>query len=78
MNTTKLTVRVPKELLVRVKGYAKKHNTTVTNLIGAYLQRIPTDASSGRASMVNEFRGLLSPKASLSDYYKYLDEKYGK
>jgi hypothetical protein len=77
MNNTKLTVRVPKELLMRVKGYAKKHNTTVTNLIGAYLQRIPAYKSSGQASMVHELRGLLSEKASVSDYYKYLDEKYG-
>ena len=40
MQETKLTVRLPRELLENAKRYARKQNTTVTNLIGEYLRRI--------------------------------------
>ena len=41
MDQTKLTVRVPRDLLENVKRYAAQNNTTLTNLIEAYLRRIP-------------------------------------
>ena len=37
MDQTKLTVRVPRDLLENVKRYAAQNNTTLTNLIEAYL-----------------------------------------
>jgi len=41
MGETKLTVRVPRDLLDNVKRYAAQNNTTLTELIEAYLRRIP-------------------------------------
>ena len=38
MEQTKLTVRVPRDLLENVKRYAKENNTTITDLIEAYLR----------------------------------------
>ena len=35
---TKLTVRVPRHLLVNAKRYARTHQTTLTELISAYLR----------------------------------------
>jgi hypothetical protein len=41
MQKTKMTVRVPRELLENVKRFTAEHNTTLTGLIVAYLRRIP-------------------------------------
>jgi hypothetical protein len=41
MEQTKLTVRVPRDLLENIKRYAAENNTTITDLIEAYLRRIP-------------------------------------
>ena len=41
MQETKLTVRVPRDLLENFKRYAAENNTTLTDLIEAYLRAIP-------------------------------------
>jgi len=40
---TKLTVRVPRDLLDNAKRYASAHNTTLTELISQYLRRFPAE-----------------------------------
>jgi hypothetical protein len=42
VETTKLTVRLPKEDLDFVKRYAKEHGMTVTELIARYLRHPPS------------------------------------
>ena len=75
---TKLTVRVPRRLLENAKRYAKTHNTTLTELVSAYLERIPTEAESlDHAPIVRRLTGLLSPGVSIEDYKKHLEDKYG-
>ena len=74
---TKLTVRVPRELLENAKRYASAHNTTLTELISAYLQHIPTESEPfADAPIVRKLTGLLSPDISVDDYKKHLEEKY--
>jgi hypothetical protein len=77
MNETKLTVRVPRELLENVKRYAAQNNTTLTNLIEAYLRRIPVQAPLENAPIVQRLSGTLSKEVSVQDYKKHLEEKYG-
>ena len=75
---TKLTVRVPQRLLNNAKRYAAAHNTTLTELISTYLERIPAETESlDRAPIVRRLTGLLSVHVSVDDYKKHLDEKYG-
>lgn len=75
---TKLTVRVPRHLLVNAKRYARAHQTTLTELISAYLQHIPAESEElDGAPVVRQLTGLLSPEVSLDDYKKHLEEKYG-
>ena len=75
---TKLTVRVPRHLLENAKRYARENNTTLTELISAYLQNIPTEQESiGQAPIVRRLTGLLSSNISVEDYKKHLEEKYG-
>jgi Family of unknown function (DUF6364) len=75
---TKLTVRVPRHLLENAKRYARAHETTLTELISAYLQRIPSEIEVlDQAPVVRRLTGLLSPELSVDDYKKHLEEKYG-
>lgn len=75
---TKLTVRVPRHLLDNAKRYARAHQTTLTQLISAYLQRIPSESEVlNEAPVVRRLTGLLSPEVSVDDYKKHLEEKYG-
>jgi hypothetical protein len=75
---TKLTVRVPRKLLENAKRYANTHHTTLTQLISAYLQRIPAEAESlENAPIVQRLTGLLSAEVSVEDYKKHLEEKNG-
>ena len=77
MKQTKLTVRVPRDLLENVKRYAKENNTIITDLIEAYLRRIPAQESLNDAPMVRRLSGILPDNISIQDYREHLDEKYG-
>lgn len=73
---TKLTVRVPRKLLENAKRYARAHNTTLTKLISAYLESIPTEMEPlDHAPVVRRLTGLLSPELSKEDYQNHLEEK---
>ena len=77
MGETKLTIRVPRDLLDSAKRYARKNHTTLTNLIETYLQRLPGVDELVDAPIVRALSGSLPAEASMDDYRKHLDEKYG-
>jgi len=77
MQKTKLTVRIPHELLENAKRYAAEHNTTITNLIEAYLCSIPARQSMENAPIVCRLSGILMPNLLVQDYKKHLKGKYG-
>jgi hypothetical protein len=77
MLETKLTVHVPRELLENAKRYAAQNNTTLTNLIVAYLRRIPAQGLLENAPIVRWLSGSLSQHVSLQDYKARLEEKLG-
>jgi hypothetical protein len=77
MQQTKLTVRVPRDLLENLKRYAAQNNTTLTDLIQAYLRRIPARESLEDAPIVRRLTGTLSPGVTIQDYRRHLKEKYG-
>jgi len=78
MQETKLTVRVPRDLLENIKNYAAQNNTTITDLIEAYLRRIPALKPLDNAPIVRRLSGTLSQVVSIQDYKKHLEEKYAK
>jgi hypothetical protein len=78
MQETKLTVRIPVHLLEKAKRYAAQNNTTLTNLIEAYLQHIPVQQSLENAPIVQRLSGILSPDITIQDYKEHLEEKYGR
>lgn len=77
MQETKLTVRVPRDLLENIKRYAAQNNTTLTDLIEAYLRRIPSQQLLENAPIVRRLSGTLPPDVTLQDYRRHLEEKYG-
>ena len=76
MKQTKLTVRVPRDLLENVKRYAAENNTTINDLIEAYLRRIPAKESLNDAPIVRRLSGILPGNISIQDFREHLDEKY--
>jgi Family of unknown function (DUF6364) len=78
MDQTKLTVRVSRDLLENVKRYAAQNHTTLTALIEAYLQRIPTQAPLDSAPIVRRLSGILPKDVSTKDYRDHLAKKYGR
>jgi hypothetical protein len=78
MQETKLTVRVPRDLLENFKRYAAENNTTLTDLIEAYLRAIPSRESLENAPIVRRLSGMLSQAVTVKDYKKHLEEKYGR
>jgi len=77
MEETKLTIRVPRDLIEKAKQYAATHDTTLTNLIKAYLQNIPSGGDIENSPIVQRLSGVLSQQVSIEDYHKHLEEKYG-
>ncbi len=74
----KLTVRVPGHLLENARRYAQTHNTTLKNLITAYLETIPpqTEGLEG-APIVRRLTGLLTTNGSKEDWKVHVEQKYG-
>jgi hypothetical protein len=77
MEQTKLTVRVPRDLLENVKRYAAQNDTTLTNLIEAYLRRIPAQEPLDQAPIVRRLTGILPKDVTVQDYHEHLEKKYG-
>ena len=75
---TQLTVSVLRHLLANAKRYAQVHQTTLTELISAYLEHIPSESDIlDHAPVVRQLTGLLSPDVSIDDDKKHLEEKFG-
>jgi hypothetical protein len=77
MERANLTVRVPRALLENVKRYAAEHNTTLADLIEAYLRQIPSQHPLDDAPIVRRISGVLPAHISVDDYHKHLEDKYG-
>lgn len=78
MQETKLTIRLPRKLLENAKKYARRQNTTLTQLISEYLVQIPTPISAlENAPIVRRLSGTLSQEVSIEDYKQHLQKKYG-
>jgi len=78
MEMTKLTIRIPADVLERAKDYAEANQTSVTRLVTQYLSQLPIEQSFlDRAPIVRSLIGILSPDTTVEDYWRYIDEKYG-
>ncbi len=77
-DTTKLTVRVPRDALEGAKRYAHEQNTTLTRLVSNYLRSLARQSDPlADAPIVQRLSGSLSSAVSEEDYRRYLEAKYG-
>jgi hypothetical protein len=78
MQDTKMTVRVPREVLEEAKRYARAQGTTLTRLITLFLEQLSAENNAlASAPIVRRLSGTLSPDVTEEDYRRHLDEKYG-
>jgi len=77
MERTKLTVRIPRDLLNGAKRYAEEHNTTLTRLVSEYLRQLSADQDPlADAPIVRRLSGTLLPDATVEEYQRHLEQKY--
>jgi hypothetical protein len=77
MEKTKLTIRLPRDLLEGAKRYAREHNTTLTRMVSAYLRQVSTeDDPLFDAPTVRRLSGILPQSASVQEYRAYLEHKH--
>lgn len=78
MEMTKLTIRVPANVLERAKNYAEINHTSLSRLVSQYLDQLPLqEGDLDNAPIVRSLIGILSPETSEEDYWRYIDKKYG-
>lgn len=78
MTDSKLTVRVPHNLVEGAKRYARQNHTTVTRLVSEYLRRLTYQSDPlENAPIVKRLSGVLPETVSVEDYKKHIEEKYG-
>ena len=78
MGTTKLTVRVPQDVLEGAKRYAHENRTTLTRLVSEYLRQLTIQSDPlADAPVVQRLSGTLSQSVSVEDYRAYLERKHG-
>jgi Family of unknown function (DUF6364) len=69
METTKLTVRLPKDDLDFAKRYAREHGLTVTELIDRYLRALQASPRSGIHPEVERISGLVPADMDAEEEY---------
>ncbi len=75
---TKLTIRVPEDLLEGAKRYARENNTTLTRLVSEYLRHLTQETDPLKHTpAVERLSGVVADDVSIQDYRDYLDKKYG-
>ncbi|MCJ7715119.1 MAG: DUF6364 family protein [Anaerolineales bacterium] len=77
MQKTKLTVRIPQDVLDNFRQYAEEKNTTMTSLVETFLRRIPPQELPADAPIVRRLSGILSQQVGNEDYKEHLVKKYG-
>ena len=78
---SKLTVKLNSLVIARAKNYAKKHNTSLSKMIEAYLDSVASENSSGIevTPLVKSLSGVIELPEDFDyrkDYTDFLDQKY--
>ena len=73
----KLTIRVDARLIEQAKAYAATHNTSVSQLVEAYLLELnQQNQVESSTPILDALTGILPAEANIEDYHDYLMEKY--
>ena len=68
--TTKLTIRLPREDVEFAKAYAKAHGLTVTEVIDRYLRRLRAVTAGKRSPELDAITGLVPADVDAEEEYR--------
>ena len=72
----KLTLSIDETVIERARRYSRAHNTTISELVSNYLDRLDAPADPEYSPFVQRLRGLLSPDTSIEEYRQHLERKH--
>lgn len=75
MPAKKLTLSVDEKTIEKAKAYSKAHNTSISRLVGGFLEGL-SDADSELTPRVKRLLGVLPSDVDVREYRQHLDEKY--
>lgn len=76
MALKKLTLTVDEHVIEKARSYSAAHQTSISQLVGHFLARLPAGEKQYSAS-VERLIGLLPPDVRIAEYHEHLEEKYG-
>lgn len=69
-DTVKLTIRLPQNDVIFVKGYARAHGLTVTEVIDRYLRRMRELEDYSPSPALDEITGLVPSDIDVEEEYR--------
>jgi hypothetical protein len=77
MDSTKLTIRLPRQDVEFAKAYAKAHGLTVTEVVDRYLRRMRALEEQAPSPELDFITGLVSSDINAEDEHRrHLEKKY--
>ena len=76
MGKTKLTLSVDEALIKRARKFARRNDTTVSELVSRFLASLDDDHERA-APITSRVRGVLPPDVGREEHHDYLDTKHG-
>ena len=76
MQTSKLTIRLPKNDLEFAKEYARQHGMSLTQLVDRYFQSIQKATRKVPHAEVQKITGLITRDIDLNEYLQHIEKKH--
>ncbi|MFN2343928.1 MAG: DUF6364 family protein [Desulfonatronovibrio sp.] len=76
MQTSKLTIRLPKDDLEFAKEYARQHGVSLTQLVNRYFQSIQNATQNVTHAEVQKITGLIPQDIDLNEYLQHIEKKH--
>ena len=80
MSKQSLNLSLEKSVIERAKRYSRRHDTSVSRLVGDFLARLPADEGVDAEGLSPTVRRLIGAGAGADEsaYREYLTKKYGR
>lgn len=75
MAASKLTLSMDDRDIDRAKRYSKKHDVSISRMVGQYLASLPEE-NGNYSPAVRRLVGILPVEAGAEEYLRHLEEKY--
>lgn len=80
MPKKRLNITVDEAVVERARRYTRRHNTSISGLVGEFLSHLPESDGPGEENLsptVRRLLGIASGGPDREDYRRHLLEKYG-